>query len=169
MFVPSHIASGYLAGKIAKDDSKWIVLWVVAATIQDIDGFWSNSVAEHHSMLHTPIFWIILCGVGWYAGYFMKSSDLQKGSLVFFGGAMIHLITDWLTARTVGIQWFYPLSVTNYFVYPIFPEKGNIPILQMLIPPYINYYFENKVLAYGEVAVNLAAFGWLGKTYLGRK
>jgi len=166
MFVNSHIASGYLAGKIAKDDSKWIVLWMVAVTIQDIDGLWSDTVAGHHSILHTPIFWIILCGIGWYAGYFMESSDLQKGSLVFFGGAMIHLINDWLTARTVGIQWFYPFSDTNYWVYPISPEKGDIPIWEMVVPPYINFYFENKILSYGEVGLNILALGLFGKTYL---
>ncbi len=88
------------------------------------------------------------------------------GALIVLAATMLHLIIDWLTARTVGIQWLYPFSNTNYWIYPISPEKGNIPIWEMVVPPYINFYFENKVLAYGEVAVNLAAFGWLGKTYL---
>ena len=166
MFVNSHIASGYLAGKIAKDDSKWIVLWMVAATIQDIDGLWSDTVAGHHSILHTPIFWIAVCGIVWWIGNSRKIQGLEMGALIVFVATMLHLITDWLTARTVGIQWLYPFSNTNYWIYPISPEKGNIPIWEMVVPPYINFYFENKVLAYGEVAVNLVAFGWLGKTYL---
>jgi len=166
MFVNSHIASGYLAGKIAKDDSKWIVLWMVAATIQDIDGLWSDTVAGHHSILHTPIFWIAVCGIVWCIGNSRKIQGLEMGALIVLVATMLHLITDWLTARTVGIQWLYPFSNTNYWIYPISPEKGNIPIWEMVVPPYINFYFENKVLAYGEVAVNLAAFGWLGKTYL---
>ena len=82
---------------------------------------------------------------------------------------MLHLITDWLTARTVGVQWFYPFSETNYWIYPIEPEKGDIPIWDMIIPPYINFYFENKILVYSEILVNFVALGWAGKTYLIKK
>lgn len=124
MFVNSHIASGYLAGKIAKDDSKWIVLWMVAATIQDIDGLWSDTVAGHHSILHTPIFWIAVCGIVWCIGNFRKIQGLEMGAMIVLAATMLHLFTDWITARTVGIQWFYPFSDTNYWVYPISPEKG---------------------------------------------
>ena len=109
MFVNSHIASGYLAGKIAKDDSKWIVLWMVAVTIQDIDGLWSDTVAGHHSILHTPIFWIAVCGIVWWIGNFRKIQRLEMGALIVLAATMLHLFTDWITARTVGIQWFYPL------------------------------------------------------------
>jgi membrane-bound metal-dependent hydrolase YbcI (DUF457 family) len=131
MFVNSHIASGYLAGKIAKDDSKWIVLWMVAATIQDIDGLWSDTVAGHHSILHTPIFWIAVCGIVWCIGNFRKIQGLEMGAMIVLAATMLHLFTDWITARTVGIQWFYPFSDTNYWVYPIAPEKGNIPIWEI--------------------------------------
>ena len=166
MFVNSHIATGYLAGKVAGDKKEWILLWIIAATIPDIDGLWSDTVAGHHSILHTPIFWIVVCGIVWWIGNSRKIQGLEMGALIVLAATMLHLIIDWLTARTVGIQWFYPFSNTNYWIYPISPEKGNIPIWEMVVPPYINFYFENKVLAYGEVAVNLAAFGWLGKTYL---
>jgi len=166
MFVNSHIATGYLAGKVAGDKKEWILLWIIAATIPDIDGLWSETVAGHHSILHTPIFWIAVCGIVWWIGNSRKIQGLEMGALIVFVATMLHLITDWLTARTVGIQWLYPFSNTNYWIYPISPEKGNIPIWEMLVPPYINFYFENKVLAYGEVVVNLVAFGWLGKTYL---
>ena len=166
MFVNSHIASGYLAGKIAKDDSKWIVLWMVAATIQDIDGLWSDTVAGHHSILHTPIFWIAVCGIVWCIGNFRKIQGLEMGAMIVLAATMLHLFTDWITARTVGIQWFYPFSDTNYWVYPISPEKGDIPIWEMVVPPYINFYFENKILFYGEVGLNILAIGWFWKTYL---
>jgi len=155
-----------LAGKAAGDKKEWILLWIIAATIPDIDGLWSDTVAGHHSILHTPIFWIVVCGIVWWIGNSRKIQGLEMGALIVLAATMLHLIIDWLTARTVGIQWLYPFSNTNYWIYPISPEKGNIPIWEMVVPPYINFYFENKVLAYGEVAVNLAAFGWLGKTYL---
>ena len=165
MFVNSHIASGYLAGIFAKQDRKWIIWLIFATILPDIDGLWSNTVAGHHSILHTPIFWIVLCGLGWGYGKVQSKDLIQKASIILFLGALLHLTTDWLTSRTVGIQWFYPFSETNYWIYPIEPEKGNIPIWDMVIPPYINFYFENKILIYSEILVNFVALGWAGKTY----
>ena len=94
--------------------------------------------------MHTPIFWIVICLISVIIGKIQKRNDIEKGSLIIFSGAMLHLVTDWLTARTVGIQWFYPFSETNYWIYSIEPEKGNIPIWNMVIPPYINFYFETS-------------------------
>ena len=166
MFINSHIATGYLAGKVAGDKKEWILLWIIAATIPDIDGLWSDTVAGHHSILHTPIFWIVVCGIVWWIGNFRKIQQLETGALIVLAGTMLHLFTDWITSRTVGIQWFYPFSNTNYWIYPISPEKGNIPIWEMVVPPYINFYFENKILFYGEVGLNILAIGWFWKTYL---
>jgi len=169
MFVNSHIASGYLAGIFAKQDRKWIIWLIFATILPDIDGLWSNTVAGHHSILHTPIFWIVLCGLGWGYGKVQSKDLIQKASIILFLGALLHLTTDWLTSRTVGIQWFYPISETNYWIYPIEPKKGNIPIWDMVIPPYINFYFENKILVYSEILVNFVALGWAGKTYFNKK
>ena len=36
-------------------------------------------------------------------------------------------------------------------------EKGEIPVWEMLVPPYILFYFENKVLAVFEVMLNIIA------------
>ena len=166
MFINSHIATGYLAGKIAGVKKEWILVWIIAATIPDIDGLWSDTVAGHHSILHTPIFWIVVCGIVWWIGNFRKIQQLETGALIVLAGTMLHLFTDWITSRTVGIQWLYPFSNTNYWIYPISPEKGNIPIWEMVVPPYINFYFENKILFYGEVGLNILAIGWFWKTYL---
>lgn len=169
MFINSHIASGYLVGKVAKQDSKWILLLVFSTVFPDIDGLWSNTVAGHHSILHTPIFWIGFLAIGLGIGKVQNQQMLEKAIGIIFIGAMLHLITDWLTARTVGIRWLYPFSETNYWIYPIQPEKGNIPIWDMVIPPYFPFYFENKILAYGEVAINLIALAVFGKDYLKKK
>ena len=169
MFVNSHIASGYLAGILANQDRKLIIWLIFATVLPDIDGLWSNTVAGHHSILHTPIFWIILCGMGWGCGRVQSNDLIQKASVILFAGAMLHLTTDWVTSRTVGIQWFYPLSETNYWIYPIEPEKGNIPIWEMIIPPYFPFYFENKVLAYGEVMLNILAISIFGISYFRKK
>ena len=63
MFINSHIASGYIASWFETNKKEWIVLWVFAAFVPDIDGLWSKTVVDHHSVLHTPIFWIVYdCG-----------------------------------------------------------------------------------------------------------
>ena len=169
MFINSHIASGYLVGILAKQDRKWTILLIFSTVLPDIDGLWSNTVAGHHSILHTPLFWIIFCGLSWTFGKVQSNNFIQKVSAILFFGTMLHLTTDWVTSRTVGIQWFYPISETNYWLYPIEPENGDIPIWEMIISPYFPFYFENKVLAYGEVFLNVLAIGVFGITLLRKK
>ena len=168
MFVNSHIASGYLAGRLSKLQSKWIWLLIFATIIPDIDGTWSNTVAGHHSILHTPIFWIVICSMSGIIGRIKKYNDIEKASKIILLGAILHLVTDWLTARTVGIQWLYPFYETNYWIYTIEPEKGDIPIWDMVISPYIDFYFENKILVYSEILVNFVAIVWAGKHYFNK-
>ena len=169
MFVNSHIASGYLVGRLAKLDREWIILLIFATVLPDIDGLWSNTVAGHHSILHTPIFWIIFCGFGYGFGKVQLNDFIQKTFVLLFVGSMLHLISDWLTSRTVGIKWFYPILETNYWIYPIEPEKGDIPIWEMIIPPYFPFYFENKVLAYGELLLNILAISVFGISFARKK
>jgi len=157
MFINSHIASGFVVGALAKQRKNWTLLLIFATIIPDIDGIWSNTVAGHHSILHTPIYWILLCGLGWIVGKAQQKTLIQKGAVILFCGAMLHLFTDWVTARTVGIQWLFPFNDTDFYVYPIQPEHGNLPIWEMVIPPYINFYFENKILVWGEIGLNLIA------------
>ena len=157
MFINSHIASGYIASWFETNKKEWIVLWVFAAFVPDIDGLWSKTVVDHHSVLHTPIFWIVICGTGWLIGWFKNDKIIKRISNILFLGTQIHLMTDYITARTVGIKWLYPFNDVDYFLYGIIPEKGEIPVWEMLVPPYISFYFENRVLAMFEVMINIIA------------
>tara|TARA_B100001540_G_scaffold195470_1_gene172149 strand:+ start:415 stop:924 length:510 start_codon:yes stop_codon:yes gene_type:complete len=157
MFINSHIASGYIASWFETNKKEWIVLWVFAAFVPDIDGLWSKTVVDHHSVLHTPIFWIVICGTGWLIGWFKNDKIIRRISYILFLGTQIHLMTDYITARTVGIKWLYPFNDVDYFLYGIMPEKGEIPVWEMLVPPYISFYFENRVLAMFEVMINIIA------------
>jgi|TARA_B100000424_G_scaffold111350_1_gene83735 membrane-bound metal-dependent hydrolase YbcI (DUF457 family) len=157
MFINSHIASGYIASWFETNKKEWIVLWVFAAFVPDIDGLWSKTVVDHHSVLHTPIFWIVICGTGWLIGWFKNDKIIKRISYILFLGTQIHLMTDYITARTVGIKWLYPFNDVDYFLYGIIPEKGEIPVWEMLVPPYISFYFENRVLAMFEVMINIIA------------
>jgi len=82
---------------------------------------------------------------------------LNPVSLGIFLGAQLHLITDWFTARTVGIQWLYPLSQKNYFLFQIHPEKGQGSIWEMVQTPYFSFYMENAFLFWVEIGVIFVA------------
>ena len=172
MFIISHAAHGYLAG--AAIQSRYSVsyfklfLWLCISfsVFPDIDGVFSPTVAGHHSVLHTPIFWIIACSIIYVLGrkYYPTKNTLI--ALGVFSGAFLHLLTDWITARTVGIQWFYPLLKTDYYLYPISPDQGQVSVYEMLMNPYWSFYMENKLLFGFEVGVNfLAVFSIIFNIY----
>lgn len=157
MFINSHLASGYLLHRLKIFEKKWLVLWLISSVVPDIDGLWSKSVVEHHSILHTPVFWMFLCGFGWLAGYLKNNNNIKTIFIILFLGSIAHLFTDYITARTVGIKWMYPINNIDYYLFPIIPEKGNIPIWQMVVAPYITFYVENKVLTILELLINFFA------------
>jgi len=161
MFFPSHIASGFILGNLLKK-SPWTVypfmpILLFASLLPDVDGLFSDTVAGHHTILHTPIFWIILFGVMILIHKWLKMAILQPVSLGIFLGVQLHLITDWITARTVGIQWLYPFNETDYFLFQIQPENGQGSVWEMIQNPYFSFYMENAVLFWAEVGVILVA------------
>lgn len=163
MFIISHIAHGYLAGaalesRVVNNDYK-LFLWLCISfsVFPDVDGVFSATVAGHHSILHTPVFWITASCLIYVIGRKFYPSKNHIIAWGVFLGANLHLMTDWITARTVGIQWFYPFITKNYCLYSIYPEKGQIPIYEMVTNPYWSFYMENKLLFGFEVGLNLIA------------
>lgn len=175
MFLPSHIASGYILGiGLIRKESPWtiapfLMILLGASVLPDVDGLWSSTVAGHHSVLHTPIFWIGLFGVMFLLDKAANIKWLKPATLAIFLGAMLHLITDWFTARTVGIRWLYPFSTANFDVYPVQPEKGQIPVWDMIRDPYFSFYLENKILLWFELGLNGVALALLGVNRVGGK
>lgn len=173
MFLPSHIASGYILGNILhrREVFPWtaapfLPVLLIASILPDVDGIWSNTVAGHHSILHTPIFWIIIFAGMTGLGMISNFRWMKPVSFGIFLGALLHLMTDWITARTVGIQWLYPFSTINFDVYPVQPEKGQIPVWEMVRNPYFSFYFENKILLWFEIGMNAIALILFGKNKL---
>jgi len=161
MFVPSHLASGYLFGKLIKCSS-WTVfpflpVLLFASILPDADGIFSDTVAGHHTILHTPIFWIIVFSVMLFIQKISKIEIIKPISLALFVGAQLHLITDWFTARTVGIKWLYPFSEKDYYLFQIQPENGQGSVLEMIQNPYFSFYMENAFLFWIELGVILLA------------
>ncbi len=117
MFVPSHIASGFLLGKGVlssiyknKHVPYFLLMVTIGAVIPDVDGIFSDTVAGHHSVLHTPILWIGFYTLAIIMSKMFNRKNIQPLGLGVMLGAQLHLFTDWFTARTVGIQWLYRQS-----------------------------------------------------------
>lgn len=89
----------------------------------------------------------------------MNLTRLKPVALGILLGALSHLLTDWFTARTVGIQWLYPFSKADFYLFSIYPEKGQVHVWEMVINPYFSFYMENKLLFLFEIGVNLCAIG----------
>jgi len=147
-------------------DGPFLSVLLFSSILPDVDGIWSNTVAGHHSFLHTPIFWIFLFIGMTGLGSISNIRWMKPVSLGIVLGAMLHLFTDWITARTVGIQWLYPFNMTNFDVYSVQPEKGQIPVWDMIRDPYFSFYIENKVLLWFEIGMNGLALILFGKNKL---
>lgn len=141
----------------ASDFKLFLWLCISFSVFPDIDGAFSSTVAGHHSVLHTPIFWIMFCLLIYVFGRKYYPTKNLIIALGIFSGAFLHLLTDWITARTVGIQWFYPLLKTDYYLYPISREQGQVSVYEMIVDPYWSFYMENKLLFGFEVIINVIA------------
>lgn len=164
MFVPSHIASGYLLGKGVlssiyknKHVPYFLIMVTIGAVIPDVDGIFSDTVAGHHSVLHTPILWIGFYTLAIIISKMFNRKNIQPLGLGVMLGAQLHLFTDWFTARTVGIQWLYPFSYKDFFLYPIQPEQGQVTAWEMVKDPYFSFYLDNEFLLYTEIIICLSA------------
>ena len=172
MFLPSHLASGYLLSKAIKP-SIWTVfpfmpVLIIAAIFPDADGIFSETVAGHDSMLHTPILWSTLFGVMIFVDRMTNSEKIKPIALGVLFGSLSHLFTDWLTARTVGIQWFYPLSQKDYFLFQIHPENGQGSVWEMISEPYFSFYMENGFLFWIEIGIVIFSVFLLSKNRLSK-
>ena len=165
MYISSHISAGYIAGKLSGSRGLIMAAWLAGSLLPDIDGLWSNSVAGHHSFPHTPLFWFAVCAIAFVYGKVSGLRFISQVSVVLFLSTMIHLTTDWATARTVGIKWLSPLSDTDFSMLAIEPARGDIPIQDMLSSKYIYFYFENKFLAISELLLNFLALAILVKDF----
>jgi len=164
MFVPSHIASGFLLGKGVlssiyknKHVPYFLLMVTIGAVIPDVDGIFSDTVAGHHSVLHTPILWIGFYTLAIIMSKMFKRKNIQPLGFGVMLGAQLHLFTDWFTARTVGIQWLYPFSHKDFFLYPIQPEQGQVTVWEMVKDPYFSFYLENGFLLCTEIIICLSA------------
>jgi len=171
MTLPAHLAGDYLALKITDRIGNnslttpfFISVGMIASVLPDIDVFSSRLLKDHHTVLHTPLFWLGTFIVLFLIGQLTNSLVVKSLAVAIFLGAMTHLFLDWLSGRTTGIQIFYPFSTRQYSLYPLKPKKGEIPLTIIPHVDYMKFYTENIFLLAIEGVIILIGLICLGTT-----
>lgn len=160
MFPFSHFFTGYIVGGLLVTSGLVelsglnIVLFGVMSLLPDIDALWHSEINQHHkTVFHAPLSWVILsCLLSFYS--------LELALIMLFT-ALVHIFTDYLTGRTIGIAFFYPFKGEEYSLYPVQKETASLnpvrPQKEML-QKHLSYYLENKNLVVLELFLNISGF-----------
>lgn len=151
----AHIASGYLIYKLSESsvqihaDVPVLGLAIVGSLIPDIDGLFGNKLNNHrYTIFHAPLFWFSVVTLLYIVGVVLHSVVIQQGIGVFGVGVFIHLLLDWMSARTCGIMLWFPFSKK---IYSLFPGKK--------YASFWKFYCSNKSLITLEIGIILLALG----------
>lgn len=158
MTPPAHLASGIIIFYLLKNKLKTknlLIFALLGSMAPDIDGLFGKSINIHrYGPFHAPLCWL---GLFILALFIIKKGNTKKLSLVFFTAVFVHLFLDWFSGRTAGIQIFYPFSKKISSLFPIQPEKGNLPVLpNKKHLQFWKFYTENKFLFLSEVILILS-------------
>lgn len=156
MLPPTHLATGFLISQAAepylKKATKNPIIWQriiwFFSVFPDIDLLWAW---ENHrfSLLHFPLFWVILCLVLTIWGSQTKIKTLKFFALAMSLGTISHLILD-SVGIFEGIYWLYPFGATKYSLLPItVATPANIIGLTTAYFSHPLYVFEALICAVG--------------------
>jgi len=161
----AHISSGYIiyiaATQLIKiENTPLLIIAIIGSLIPDVDAFFGLNMKDHHNTIfHTPLFWLIIFNILFILG---QSILLEYMDLIyiFFLGVFIHLLSDWITARTAGIRVFYPFKKNNYSLFKLESDKGNIPIFPnknnfKVWMKFWTHYLKNKYLLAFEIIITI--------------
>jgi len=168
MTLPAHISGGYLALNIVNkinpnlglSTNGLIIAWLVGSVLPDIDFMFFKYVKDHHnSWPHAPLFWIAIYLTVLTPGFILKNQIIKGYSTALIIGILIHLFLDWFSGRTAGIRMFYPFSQQVFSLYPLNPQKGEVPTSIFPNKEYIEFfrfYAQNKFLIFSEIALTIS-------------
>jgi membrane-bound metal-dependent hydrolase YbcI (DUF457 family) len=112
---PSTILVGAFLGVLPDLDSLFALLF----------GRWSpgeQMLSHHRYFSHTPLFYLVVSGIIWLV------AD-RKWALIFLAVTLTHLLMDsWSTDD--GIMWLWPISNTQYSIFPMESHAGGVYGLQ---------------------------------------
>ncbi|MFB6216775.1 MAG: hypothetical protein ABEJ72_07385, partial [Candidatus Aenigmatarchaeota archaeon] len=102
-------------------------------------------------LFHAPIFWILVSTV--------TSALFPQKGIILASATLTHILTDFVTGRTVGVAFLYPFSSDEYSLYSLNDETSQLnPVRPRkdVLKRHLSMYLENKTLIMFEAAVNLA-------------
>ncbi len=156
MLPPAHLLSGYavlLTLTYVTDITVTPGILFAAgvlAVFPDVDMLWSDSIQGHHnSLLHVPLFWIGVTTI-------LLIAPVPTWLAVLVGTeTLFHLFTDYVAGRTTGVMLLYPIRSTNYSLFPVEPEHGELVLVDGIdaIRTYISFYVENRIVIGFEVVM----------------
>ncbi len=168
MTLPAHISGGYLAlnlvNKIAPSlelsSGGLMVAGLVGSVLPDVDFVFFKYVKDHHnSWPHVPLFWIAIYLVVFTLGFILKNQIIKGYSTALMIGVLTHLFLDWFSGRTAGIRIVYPFSEQVFSLYPLNPQKGEVPTSILPNKEYVEFfkfYAQNKFLLFSEIGLTIS-------------
>lgn len=155
MFPFSHFFSGYLVGGIMvfsgllEASNLNFVMFGLVSLLPDLDALWNRKIENHHQTLfHAPLFWILVSAlIGLYS---------PALAILVFSMSLMHVFSDYVTGRTVGIPFMYPFDNEEYSLYPANKETASLDPIRPekeLLKKHISYYLENKKQLLFEVSL----------------
>lgn len=164
MILLTHLAGGYLVLKVAKKKypkietkkSIFLLSILIGSIFPDIDLFTSKYLVDHHSFLHTPLFWILIF-IFLYFLFKKINRNINVYLILFILGVMTHLFLDWFGARSTGVRLFYPFYQKDYSLFPLQLERGKVEVLSIPGREYLTFYMENWFLFITEILICIAA------------
>jgi len=127
-----------------------LIIIFIISNIPDIDIIWAKTLESHHkSLLHIPLFWI---GIYIFSLFFIN----YIFSTIFIICIILHLISDYICARTAGIKLFYPINNKEYSLYKLDKPKGIKKIYKQNKKEkldFMKFYLKNKKLIAFEYGI----------------
>lgn len=163
MLSPTHLAAGYLllsnitkGEKVHANLSNWsknfLLIWGLAVSVgMDVD---FTNIANHHmTLMHYPLFWVVLCGVVFTLGKLLNNHFIVTFATYTFMAAILHLLLDTFGV-TLGIYWLYPFSTVEFSFLPLYPR---IPDFS----EWLNFYVRQPIIFLEILIVTAALIKWI--------
>lgn len=168
MVLPAHISGGYVVLHIANkinphlglSTSGVMIAGLIGSVLPDVDFIFFTYVKDHHnSWPHTPLFWIAIYLMVFASGFIFKNQTIKDYSTAVIIGILSHFFLDWFSGRTAGIRLLYPFSQHVFSLYPIDPQKGEVPTSILPNKEYVEFfkfYAQNKFLLFSEIGLTIS-------------
>lgn len=168
MTLPAHVAGGYLALKVTTNivpglgltEPEMLLVTILGSVLMDIDVFFYKEMRDHHnSLLHTPLFWVLIFILGYGIDWFTKNPSIKNITNALFISVFSHFLLDWFSARRSGIRIFYPFSQKMYSLFPLDQGKWGSSFRIFPKKEQVEFYIKNKFLFLTEILLTLGALG----------